>query len=308
MKTLTVFTPTYNRAHTLHRVYESLCKQSSKDFTWLIIDDGSTDNTLDLVNTWKEEKLITISYIKKENEGLYSGYNTAVLNIETELCVCIDSDDFMPSNAVEIILKCWKENGNEKFAGICGLDFYLNDEPIGGYFPNWLTEGHLADLTLKKIHLGDRKEVIRTELLKKFAPMEGFPGEKNFNPYYLIMQVDDIYKFLFLNENLCYVEYQENDSMSKNIYSQYLNSPRSFAKYRIMEMKMRRNTIKNRLRLAIHYNSSTIFAKDRDWFRNNPFKLMILLTRPLGYILCYYIKYKVKKDHILLARKNYVSP
>lgn len=292
---LTVFTPTYNRAHTLPRTYNSLCNQTIKDFEWLVIDDGSTDNTKELVDVWVAENKIPIRYIYKENGGLYTGYNTAYANIDSELCVCVDSDDFMPDNAVELILNCWKEKGSDKYAGICGLDFLLNGKPIGGYYPDWLKDGHLADLALKKLHSGDRKEVIRTDIMKKIAPMEGYDGEKNFNPYYMIMQADNELPFIFLNENLCFVEYQENDSMSKNIFGQYLNSPRSFAKYRIMEMRMKRNSLKNRVRLAIHYNSSTIISKDRNWLKNNPYKILTIATRPLGYLLTFYIKHKVSK-------------
>ena len=77
MKTLTVFTPTYNRAHTLGRVYDSLCRQTSMDFEWMIIDDGSTDGTKDLVHGFCEEQKLNIHYIYKENGGLYTGYNSA---------------------------------------------------------------------------------------------------------------------------------------------------------------------------------------------------------------------------------------
>lgn len=295
-KTLTVFTPTYNRSHTLPRTYESLCRQTCKDFEWLVIDDGSTDNTREVVAGWIEENKIPIRYIYKENGGLYTGYNTAYANIESELSVCIDSDDFMPDDAVETIVKFWKENGSDQYAGITGLDFTLDNKPIGGYFPDWLKEGHLSELSIKKLHFGDRKEVIRTSLIKKFIPMKGFQDEKNFNPYYLIMQVDNEYPFLFLNKNLCFVEYQENDSMSRHIFSQYLNSPKSFAKYRIMEMKMKRNTLKNMIKLNIHYNGSTIISKDCNWLKNSPEKLLTFLTRPLGYMLVLYIKKKAKEE------------
>lgn len=296
MVPITIFTPTFNRIHTLGRTYQSLCNQSCKDFEWLIIDDGSTDSTKEVVEKWILDNIIPIRYIYKENGGLYTGYNTAYANIYSELAVCIDSDDFMPDNAVELILKCWKERGGPQYAGICGLDFYLDGNPIGGYFPNSLKVGHLSDLSLKKIHFGDRKEVIRTELMKKIAPMEGFKGEKNFNPYYMIMQVDNEYPFLFLNENLCFVEYQEFDSMSKNIFLQYKNSPRSFTKYRLMELSMKNNTLANRIRLLIHYNSSTIIAKDKKWLSNNPYKLLTILTRPLGFLLTMYINYQIKKS------------
>lgn len=293
MKTLTVFTPTYNRAHTLPRTYESLLQQTCKDFEWLVIDDGSSDNTQKLVNGWIKENRIPITYLHKENGGLFTGYNTAYANIDTELCVCIDSDDFMPENAVELIVNHWRKYGSEKYAGITGLDFTLDRNPIGGYFPNDLKEGYIIDLYLKKIHSGDTKQVMRTEIMKSIPPMEGFPGEKNFNPIYLLLQADNLLPSLFLNENLCFVEYQIGaDSMSQGIFRQYLDSPNSFAKMRLLEMSLKRNSFKNLLRVNIHYNSSTIIASDPNWLTNSPRKLLTILTRPLGWILSKYIKIK----------------
>ena len=79
MVTLTIFTPSYNRAHTLPRLYESLKRQTSNDFSWMVIDDGSTDNTEDIVSDWKnQDNNFDIIYIKKENGGLHTGYNCAL--------------------------------------------------------------------------------------------------------------------------------------------------------------------------------------------------------------------------------------
>ena len=261
MKTLTVFTPTYNRAHTLERLYRSLCAQTCQDFDWLVIDDGSTDGTASLIQGFIEEGRITIRYIYKENGGLYTGYNTAYADIKTELNVCIDSDDTMPENAVEIIILTWKEKGSDRYAGLIGLDCYLNSgKPIGGTFPNDLKECYLLDLYTKRIHRGDTKQVMRTNLMTRVAPMVGFPGEKNFNPIYMLLQVCDDYPLLVINEPLCLVEYQRNDSMSRNIWQQYLDSPRSFAKMRKLEMTLKRSTPLNRIRSAVHYFAESILA------------------------------------------------
>lgn len=295
-KTLTVFTPTYNRAHTLTRVYESLCRQTCNDFEWMVIDDGSTDSTRELVQQFISEKLIPIHYIYKENGGLYTGYNTAYANIDTELNVCIDSDDFMPDNAVELIVNTWNEKGSDKYAGMIGLDYYANSQkPIGGKFPETLKECFLVDLQIRRTHLGDVKQVMRTDLMRRVAPQKGFPGEKNFNPFYMLMQVGDQFPSLVINENLCFVEYQQTDSMSAGIFNQYMNSPRSFAKMRILAMKLQRGTFTYRLRSAIHYVSSCIIAKDKDCLKNSPRKLMTLFVFPIGWLLSIYIRYKTSK-------------
>lgn len=295
MATLTVFTPTYNRAHTLWRTYESLLSQTSKDFEWLVIDDGSTDNTRELVDSWIGEGKIHVRYIHKQNGGLYTGYNAAYANINTELCVCIDSDDWMPDDAVELILDYWRENGGKQYAGLTGLDFLPSGSPIGGYFPNNLKESHIIDLYLKKIHSGDTKQVMRTDIMKKVAPMIGFEGEKNFNPIYLLLKADDMLPSLILNKNLCFVEYQQGDSMSAGIYKQYVNSPHSFAEMRRLEMILKRNSLKNLIRVAIHYNSSTIIGDETDWLKKSPRKLLTMITRPAGWLLSKYIIHKARQ-------------
>ncbi len=293
--TITIFTPTYNRAHTLGRTYQSLCNQTCKDFEWLIIDDGSTDDTAQLAKSWAKGQKISIRYIYKENGGLYTGYNTAYANIDSELCVCIDSDDYMPNDAVEKIIRCWRERGSSKYAGLMGLDYHLDNTPIGGYFPTELKEVWFMDLYIQKLHIGDTKPVLRTELLKEVAPMEGFPGEKNFNPVYMMMKVCDKYPLLLLNENLCYVDYQTgSDSMSAGIWKQYMNSPRSFQKQRILEMQLKHNTWRNRLRVAIHYVASSIIAHDRHWLRHSPLKFLTLCAMPFGVALYLLIRYKTK--------------
>ena len=286
MKTLTVFTPTYNRAHTLERLYRSLCAQTCQDFDWLVIDDGSTDGTAALIQSFIDEGQIPIRYIYKENGGLYTGYNTAYANIETELNVCIDSDDAMPENAIEIILQTWKEKGCDRFAGLIGLDCYMDSgNPIGGAFPKELEECYLLDLYTKRIHRGDTKQVMRTDLMKRVAPMEGFPGEKNFNPIYMLLQVCDEYPLLVANEPLCLVEYQQNDSMSRHIWRQYLDSPRSFAKLRRLEMTLKRSTPWNRGRSAVHYVAECLISKEKDWLKNSPRKALSLFCFIPGLLL-----------------------
>lgn len=310
MALLTVFTPAYNRAHTIWRTYQSLCRQTCQDFEWLIVDDGSTDGTRDLVLSWINNSLekcddrkrfsghcergFLIRYIWKENGGLHTGYNTAYANIDSELCVCIDSDDWMPDDAVEKIVRCWKEKGSNHFAGIMGLDYDTNGKPLGGFFPSDLHEAYFLDMYINNIHRADTKEVMRTDLMKQVAPQVGFEGEKNFNPVYMLLQVCDNYPLIVLNENLCIVEYQQDDSMSRSIYRQYMNSPRSFAKLRLLEMNLKRNTLKHKFRSAVHYVSSCVIARDRDWLKNAPNKAMVLAAAPLGFCLYWFIKYKTR--------------
>lgn len=277
--TLTIFTPTFNRAHTLTRLYDSLASQTCLDFIWLVIDDGSSDNTRELVNGFVRENKIPIHYIYKENGGLYTGYNTAYENIDTELCVCIDSDDYMPVNAVDLIIKKWQKDGSDKYCGIVGLDFYAGSQtPVAGYFPDGLRECYYLDLYIRNIHKGDSKYVMRTRLMKEVAPMQGFAGEKDFNPGYMFLQVCDEMPLLVLNENLCYVDYRSGNNMSADIWMQYRRSPKSFAKTRELEMGLKRSTLKNKYRSAIHYVAESLLARNYSFWGNTKYKLPVTVA------------------------------
>lgn len=291
---LTVFTPTYNRAHTLERLYRSLCVQTRKDFVWLVIDDGSTDNTKGLVESFADDGVVPIIYRAKENGGLYTAYNVAYEIIDTELNVCIDSDDYMPDNAVELILDKWEKEGTDYYAGMIGLDFYAgSDNPIGGYFPRNLHECFFMDLYIRNIHRGDTKQVMRTELMKKVAPQIGFDGEKNFNPVYMLMQVCDKFPLLIINENLCFVEYR-TDGMANNIFRQYKDSPHSFAKMRLLEMNLGRNSFRNKYRCAVHYAASCMLAGSKVFTKENNKKLLTFAALLPGLIWYWFIRYKNK--------------
>lgn len=293
MKTLTVFTPAYNRAHTIGRTYESLCRQTCKDFKWLVIDDGSTDNTKELIDEWKtRDNSFEIRYVWKENGGLHTGYNKAIELMDTELCVCIDSDDYMPDDAVEIIVNTWKgESKKDDLAGIIALDYLLDNTPLGGVFPE---EGkfHAYDIYFKFRHKNDVKFVVQVALLKQVAPQPTFKGEKNFNPSYMYKQIDINYKWIILNKNLCYVDYQP-DGMASAIYMQYLNSPNSFAAQRINNLKTPA-PLSFYVKQYIHLSSSVILAHDFSWLRKTPKPWLALLFLPLGWPLSLYIKYRAR--------------
>jgi len=296
MVSLTVFTPAYNRADLLPRCYESMCRQTRKDFIWMIIDDGSTDGTKALVQAWcKEETGFEIRYYYKENGGLHTAYNEAIAHIDTELAVCIDSDDFMPDDAVEKILSFWKEHGSEEYAGIVGLDYGLNGKVIGDMLPAQKSI-NLIDLLVGKYPIvnGDRTNVVRTELYKKYAPMKSFPGEKNFNPHYMHLQISREYDFLVLNENLRFVEYQP-DGMSHSIFKQYYNSPNSFCETRKLYLSFPNTSFRFKLRHSIHFVSSCILSrKFCKGLKESPCKGITMLAVPFGVLLAMYVVRKGK--------------
>lgn len=291
---LTVFTPAYNRADLLTRCYESMCKQTNKNFIWMIVDDGSTDNTREISESWvKNTKDFQVIYIYKENGGLHTAYNTAIANIDTELCVCIDSDDFMPDNAVGLILDFWKKNGSDKYAGIVGLDFDMDGNVIGDMLPD-IKSVNLIGLFTGKYNIvnGDRTNVVRTELYKKYAPMKVFKGEKNFNPHYMHLQISEEYEFLVLNENLRFVDYQET-GMSNSMLKQYRSSPNSFAEIRKLYLSFKDTSFKFKIKHSIHLASSCILAKKTMLsIKENPYKLLSVIALPFGFALSLIVRCK----------------
>lgn len=292
-KTLTVFTPTFNRRELLTRCYESMCRQTNKDFVWMIVDDGSTDDTKKFADEWKKNSDLEIRYIYKDNGGLHTAYNVAIENIDTELCVCIDSDDFMPDNAVELILNFWDKYGSDEYAGIVGLDFNLDGKVIGDPLPNQKTV-NLIDLFIGKYDIvnGDRTNIIRTELYKTVAPMKVFPNEKNFNPHYMHLQISEKYDFLVLNENLRFVEYQV-DGMTNSMLKQYKSSPNSFAEIRKLYLSFSGTSLKFKIKHSIHLVSSCILAHKLLFaFDESPYPIISALVLPLGVALSVFVRYK----------------
>lgn len=292
MPVLTVFTPAYNRAHTLHRCYDSLKTQSCKDFIWLIIDDGSTDNTAELVKEWqKNDNGFEIRYIHKQNGGMHTAHNTAYENIDTELNVCIDSDDYLAHDAAKKIIEFWKENGSDKYAGIVGLDADFNNKIIGKPF-----DKNIKSTTLSGYYRnggkGDKKLVYRTDLMKKYPPYPVFEGEKYVSLGYKYLLCDQDYELLVLNEVLCNVEYQE-DGSSMNMYKQYLNNPKGFAFVRKVHMNYNKTFLEN-FKTCIHYVSSSLISHNKKFIKESPRKFLTVFAIPFGIILTVYIKYKSK--------------
>lgn len=292
-KQITVFTPSYNRANCLHNGYHALQRQTNKNFEWLIIDDGSTDNTAEIVKGWQQEDNdFKIRYIYKENGGLHTAYNTAIANIDTELSVCVDSDDYMPDDAIEKILKFWNENGNDEVAGIVGLDYSPDGKRLGDPLPDRKTVNLIDLLTGKyRIDNKDRKNVVRTELYKEVAPMPSFEGEKNFNPHCMHLEISKKYDFLVMNENLCFADYQP-DGMEHRMLWQYYNSPNSFAEIRLLYLSFPNTSLKFRIKHSIHYCSSCILAKRKKYIRKSPHSLLAAFCLPFGFMLSRYIKFK----------------
>lgn len=292
MAFLTVFTPAYNRAKTLPRTYESLCKQDCKDFVWLIVDDGSTDNTACLVKSWQEKKNgFEIKYIYKENGGMHTAHNTAYENIDTELNVCIDSDDRMALGAVRKIKDAWGQVRDKGYAGMIALDADFFGKIIGKGFPEDMIETTLGGYYAAG-GCGDKKLVYRTDVIKKYPSYPVFSGEKYVALAYKYRMIDQDYKLAVLNEILCNVEYQE-DGSSATMWKQYVNNPKGFAFWRKVCMQYPTST--KRLWMdCIHYVSESIISGDKEFIKKSPKRIMTIFFVPFGMVLSLYTRIKAQ--------------
>ncbi|OCT11038.1 glycosyltransferase [Paenibacillus pectinilyticus] len=292
MKKLTVFTPTYNRAYCLPVCYESLKQQTSQDFVWLIIDDGSTDDTQQVVAGWIEENVVQIRYHRQDNQGMHGAHNAAYRLIDTELNVCIDSDDYMPSDAVEHILTFWDQHGNDQVSGIIGLDAFTDGRIIGTRLPEDRKRSTLFELYSKHRVTGDKKLVYRSELTRNH-PYPIFDNEKYVGLAYKYYKLDEQYEMLLMNEVLCCVEYLP-DGSSMNMLKQYRRNPNGFAFYRKELMKLPFASVSFKFKQSIHYVSSSIISGNRKFMLETPAKLLTLLAIPLGFLLYWYVSRKTR--------------
>lgn len=257
MKLLTIFTPTYNRAYILPELYRSLCKEPSDSFIWLIVDDGSTDNTQELVENWQRENLIEIVYFKQENGGKMRAHNKGVELCTTPLFFCIDSDDQIATGAVEKILETHQTlRDDESLGGIAAKRLIINK----------LASKDLPDQKRSTLHniyasgfKGDTSLVFKTDILKEF-PFPEIDGEKFVTEGYVYDQIDQKYELLILNEYLMRCEYQE-DGYTFNADSLYLKYPKGWALYFSQYYKFYAKSMRDRIKYMGYYLSMCLIAK-----------------------------------------------
>jgi glycosyltransferase involved in cell wall biosynthesis len=227
---ITVFTPAYNRAYTLTKLYESLANQTNKDFEWLIVDDGSVDNTQELIQSFIQDNKIPIRYFKQDNGGKHRAINKGMQEAEGELFFIVDSDDYLVKNAIERVSYHYTHiKDKENFAGICGCCMYFSGERVGGKATFTVLDCNSLDFRHKYKIKGDMAEVFRTEILKQYP----FPEitEEKFCPEALIWNRIAIkYKLRYFNENIYVCEYL-SDGLTSKIYEIRKKSPQASVLY-----------------------------------------------------------------------------
>ncbi len=206
---LTILTPTYNRANRLNKLYESLLSQTVGEFKWLIVDDGSTDNTADLIKTFLDDERLEIKYLYKINGGKHTAINEGIRYVQTPLTFIVDSDDYLTENAVEIILNIWEKY---QYRDEIGSFWFLQSDStgriIGDMFPEEEFVSTYLDVMINSTVKGDKKAVYRTELLRKY-PFPVFDGETFLGEGIIHKRIGDCYKSVFINKVIYKGDYLE---------------------------------------------------------------------------------------------------
>ena len=221
---ISVFTPTYNRASLLSRLYDTLILQTYKNFEWIIVDDGSKDNTKEVVNSFVAERKIDIHFVQQENGGKHRAINTGVSLAKGELFFILDSDDVLPENALELVTETFQPIKHDiSFAGVSGIDGTFDGCIIGSGLLDDSIDCNSVDIRYKYHVTGDMKEVFRTSVMKEF-PFPNIEGEK-FCPEALVWnRIAQKYKLRYFNKIIYKVEYQP-EGLTSNIIKVRMKSP-----------------------------------------------------------------------------------
>lgn len=281
---LTVTTPTYNRAHTLGNCYQSLLSQTCKDFIWMIIDDGSTDNTEQVVQGWIKEEKIDIRYYKKKNGGKASALNMGIALLETPYAVCLDSDDYFTDKAIEqALIELERVRNNNDICGILALRSHEDGSVLGGREIPASYDGVSAENLLIEENL--RTEFIcfyKTDILKSFR-FPKYEGEKFVPPSWMMFAITRDYKYKVSHDRFCICEYI-SDGITKNKKKIIINNPHGYSCAKLWYFELSKKP-KQIVKHGVMYVCGCIIAKDREWLKNTTRKVWAIGLYPFAYLV-----------------------
>jgi glycosyltransferase involved in cell wall biosynthesis len=293
----TVFTPTYNRAHTLHRVYNGLCAQTLRDFEWLVVDDGSTDNTAKLIADWADAADFPIRYLKQEHSGKHIAHNLAVREARGQFFLPLDSDDACAPAALERMAYHWKtipDSDEGLYSGIDGLCSDQHGDIVGDRFPSDPFDTTLRERRYVHRIRGEKWGSTLTEIVRQF-PFPELPGAQ-FTPEGSVwLEIAKTYKIRCVNEvfRIYYVDdVPTGATLSKrrrfdddapghlhyylwllnNDLGYFFHSPGPFVKAAVM------------LPIAAHFAGQTLGSALKSLHKVQA-KILVLLGLPISYLL-----------------------
>lgn len=278
MKTLAIITPTYNRGELLKNAFNSLKKQTSKDFVWYVIDDGSKDHTEEVIEQLKQQADFEIVFKKKENGGKHSALNVAFDLVKEELILILDSDDELIENAVETVVYDYKEIKDNK--SICGLGYLKCNTKSCIIGMQYTQDGVVDSFTNQRINnntYGDKCEVFKSEILKQYKFPE-FYGENFVSESTIWCKISLDYKMKFYNKAIYICEYLEG-GLSDNVHKRLFNNPKGAVEC-YLSMSSKQFNFKPRLKYTIAYIVYSFAAKIKlkEQFKRVSSKFLYILS------------------------------
>lgn len=288
---ITVFTPTYNRKKLLPRLYESLCRQTFRDFEWVIVDDGSKDDTKDVINKLKINQQFPVRYFFQENGGKHRAINRGVKEAKGELFFIADSDDILPQNALKIVKEEYEKIADKKYiSGICGLDSYFDGRVIGSGLPKERMLSDNIELRLRYGVTGDMKEVFKTSIMREY-PFPEIEGEHFCSEDLVWNRISAQYKMMYINQVIYCAEYQP-EGITSNIIKVRMESPIASTTY-YSELENMHIPLEQKIKAAINYWRFWFCLRDKASTKRIPIIYIPLL--PVGFVMHIMDKRKVKK-------------
>lgn len=295
---VTILTPTYNREYTLKDTYNSLLNQTNKSFEWIIVDDGSTDNTRMLVKNIKKENKLDIKYIYKENGGKHTALNLGIEKASGKYILILDSDDTLLPDCVDLVEKKWNNyEDNSKIACLSFLKVFPNNEIIGKKYSEEETISNHIDFRYNRSLLGDMCEIFKTEVLKKY-PFPVFNNERFLSETLIWNKIALDYNTVYINKPI-YVASYLNDGLSKNYLKLVYNNPIGASENSNMFL-IKRFKLKIRIKNAILYDGYCINAKKKlsEIIKNSNSKPLAIIFLPGGVLFYILLKIKFNKKRV----------
>ena len=289
---ITILTPTYNRKYILKKAYKSLLNQTNKDFEWIIVDDGSKDNTKELIDKFIKENKINISYFYKKNGGKHTAINLGVKKAKGDYILILDSDDELTKNATDLIKKKWKKyKDQEKIACLSFLKIFPNNKVIGNNsFENEIISNHI-DFRYNRNIPGDMCEVFKTSILKKY-PFPTFNNEKFLSEAIIWNKIALKYDTVYIYKPIYIADYLD-DGLSKNFFKQVYNNPIGASENSNMFM-LKNFKLLIKIKNAILYDGYCLVShkKITDIIKNSNNKMLSTIFLPGGIAYKYFLKKK----------------
>lgn len=282
--TITIFTPTYNRGYILMNLYQSLLQQTKKDFYWLIVDDGSSDNTKDMVKEWMVDNKIKIEYFYIENAGKAAAMNFALGVASGKLFFCVDSDDYLSDDAIEKILRCYTDLNSSYVGILAGRKNYRTNEVITK-FKGRRHSGKLRELYNKREISGDTALIYKTSLIKKYR-FPVFENEK-FIPESYLYDLLDKEGELYLLEEYIYMGDYLKDGYTGKIKEIIFKNPNGYYAYIAQRLQLE-NDFLHIFFDNIRCVSINMVRKQKNILIGTRQKWLMFLVLPLAVI--YYLK------------------